>query len=93
MRKKLTIILLIIIAGGVFWWWQGENRIKEAQQSYSDVVKAFYRAGNEGNYLQAKGYLSFEARMVYRKPILGVTPRLDDQIRAATRRGTIIPLK
>ena len=57
--------------------------------SPSDVAKAFYKAGNEGNYSEAEGYLSFEARAVYRQPMFGVTQSFDNQMGAVTKGGTI----
>ncbi|MDO9333386.1 MAG: DUF4878 domain-containing protein [Dehalococcoidales bacterium] len=57
--------------------------------SPSDVAKAFYKAGNEGNYSKAEGYLSFEARVVYKQPMFGVTQSFDNQMDAVTKAGTI----
>ena len=55
----------------------------------SNVAKAFYKAGNAGNYSEAESYLSFEARASYKEPLFGVAVRLDNQMDAVTKAGTI----
>ncbi|PIP49076.1 MAG: hypothetical protein COX14_01210 [Chloroflexi bacterium CG23_combo_of_CG06-09_8_20_14_all_45_10] len=56
--------------------------------SPSDAVKAFYKAGNEGNYAKAKSYLSIHTQMAMEMWPLGM-PSFEEQMDAATKEGTI----
>lgn len=90
MNKKFIILIvlaLIIIAGGMIFFFQDE--------SPTDVARAFYRAGNEGNYTRAKGYLAPEARMVFKMEMGGtiLIPRFDKAMDAATKGRTITQIE
>ena len=80
MKKRIALALLAMVPLLVYGCGGG---------SPSDVAKAFYKAGNEGNYSEAESYLSFEARAVYRQPVFGLTQSFDNQMDAVTKGGTI----
>jgi hypothetical protein len=71
------IIAIVVLLIGV-----GER------ESPIEVAMAFYRAGNEGNYEKAFGYLTPEIRMAWKMGVPFI-PRFDNAMDAATRGGTI----
>lgn len=79
MKRVVIVTLLLAIVATVAAGCAGELP--------ADVAKAFYRAGNEGNYAKAESYLAAEARMAFEMvPMMG---RFDNAMDAVTRGGTI----
>lgn len=72
-------VVLIVIIGAL---------LIGGRESPADVAVAFYKAGNEGSYTKAYGYLTPESRMAWE--MLGTfAPRFDNSMDAATKGGTI----
>lgn len=58
-------------------------------ESPTDVVKAFYKAGNEGDYAKAKNYLSIHTQMALENMrSLGMLS-FEEQMDVVTKEGTI----
>lgn len=88
MKRVVILVLMLAIipvaASGCF-----------APKSPADVAKAFYTEGNKGDYAKAKGFLTAELRMFFRKPCpwTGKPPAFDTAMDAVTRGGTITRIK
>ncbi len=59
--------------------------------SASDVAKAFYRAGNEGDYAKAKSYMAINMQMAFEMPGLGMD--YENAMDGATKDGTIAQIE
>jgi hypothetical protein len=59
--------------------------------SPSDVAKAFYRTGNEGNYAKAESYMSINMQMAFEMVGLGMD--FENAMDVATRYGTIAQIE
>lgn len=83
MKKQITLIILLALLVSCASGCGGGG------ETPSDIVKAFYRAGNEGNYAKANSYMSvhFQAGMQIASP--GIMPSFEEQMDAATKMGDI----
>ncbi len=63
--KKFVVLMLLVLASLLVYGCGGGGG------SAPDVAKAFYKAGNAGNYEKAESYLSFTMTMVFDMGILG----------------------
>lgn len=81
MKKVITrMVVLALLVSFV-------NGCTGGGESPSDVVKAFYKAGNEGNYAKAKSYLSIHTQMTME--MIPEMSSFEEQMDAATKGGKI----
>ncbi len=84
MKKVITVLVLVLIGSLTITGCPGVG------ESPSDVAKAFYKAGNEGDYEKAFSYLSIHIQMAYKMPGAGlVFGKFDNAMDGVTKNGTI----